>query len=52
MFVEIPRGRRPIGIPRRRWEDNITRIEKKKKLSRYMPWRHMGGKGGIAPTHS
>jgi hypothetical protein len=23
----------------------------KVKLSRYMPWRHMGGKGGIARTH-
>jgi hypothetical protein len=22
------------------------------KLSRYTPWRHMGGRGGVAPTHS
>jgi hypothetical protein len=25
---------------------------KKVKLSRYMPWRHMGGRGGIAPTRT
>jgi hypothetical protein len=27
-------------------------IDSKVKLSRYMPWRHMEGKGGIAPTHT
>jgi hypothetical protein len=26
--------------------------ESKVKWSRYTPWRHMGGRGGIAPTHS
>jgi hypothetical protein len=24
----------------------------KVKLSHYTPWRHLGGRGGIAPTHS
>jgi hypothetical protein len=23
LLVEIPEGRRPLGRPRRRWEDNI-----------------------------
>jgi hypothetical protein len=23
ILVERPEGRRPLGIPRRRWEDNI-----------------------------
>jgi hypothetical protein len=37
-------------------EESPENIEDKKvkkvKLSRYTPWRHMGGRGGIAPTHS
>jgi hypothetical protein len=28
------------------------KIKKKVKLSRYTPWWHMGGRGGIAPINT
>jgi hypothetical protein len=41
------KGRRSKGRrPRRRWFSQlqyVEREEKKVKLSRYTPWRHMGG---------
>jgi hypothetical protein len=29
VLVEKPEGKRPLGRPRRRWEDNITRSSEK-----------------------
>jgi hypothetical protein len=43
IMVGKPEGRSPLGRPRRKWEDNIKMVNVKVKLSRYTPWRHMGG---------
>jgi hypothetical protein len=31
---------------------NVGKMGRKVKVSRYTPWRSIGGRGGIAPNHS
>jgi hypothetical protein len=45
-LVERPEGKRPLGRPRHRWEDNIKMDLKDKGIGRFS-WIRIGSSGGL-----
>jgi hypothetical protein len=47
ILVGRPEGRRPLGRPRRRWEDNIKMNLREIEFGDVVVWLRIGTSGGL-----